>query len=245
MKLNFYIILLLLLSFIAKADQIFELIKIPNLTLHKLENKNSLAYLKPTKDFFVGSSFKNVSCKKNQSQNFNKKYLETERGFDRYNDDFFRKIKLKYIVLCSELEIAGIPALGFANPEMKTLILNINSNNSNFERVLHHEVFHIIEHNFNKYFSTISWNNLNSKEFEYSACSTCSNNYSLEKIYNSKGFVSEYAKSTISEDMAETFSFMMSDNNLILDMISKDEILNKKVRTIKNIVKKLDVKHQF
>ncbi|MFL2895411.1 MAG: putative zinc-binding metallopeptidase [Candidatus Pelagibacter sp.] len=245
MKLNFYIILLLLFSFIAKADQIFELIKIPNLTLHKLENKNSLAYLKPTKDFFVGSSYKNVSCKKNQSQNFNKKYLETQRGFDRYNDDFFRKIKLKYIVLCSELEIAGIPALGFANPEMKTLILNINSNNSNFERVLHHEVFHIIEHNFNKYFSNISWGDLNSKEFNYSACSTCSNNYSLDKIYDSKGFVSEYAKSTISEDMAETFSLMMSDNNLILNMISKDEILDKKVRTIKNIVKKLDFKHQF
>ena len=128
---------------------------------------------------------------------------------------------------------------------MKTLILNINTNNSNFERVLHHEVFHIIEHNFSKYFLNISWSDLNSKEFNYSACSTCSNNYSLEKIYNSKGFVSEYAKSTISEDMAETFSFMMSDNNLILDMISKDEILNKKVRTIKNIVKKLDVKHQF
>ena len=152
---------------------------------------------------------------------------------------------MKYIVLCSELEIAGIPALGFANPEMKTLIFNINTNNSNFERVLHHEVFHIIEHNFNKYFLNISWSHLNSKEFKYSACSTCSNNYSLKKINTSKGFVSEYAKSTISEDMAETFSFMMSDNNLILDMINKDEILNKKVRIIENIVKKLDVKHQF
>ena len=245
MKLNFYIILLLLLSFVVKADQIFELIKIPNLTLHKLENKNSLAYLKPEKDFFVGSNFKNVSCKKNQSQNFNKKFLETQRSFNRYNDDFFRTIKLKYIVLCSGLEIGGIPALGFANPEMKTLILNINTNNTKFERVLHHEVFHIIEHNFNEYFLNISWSELNSKEFKYSACSTCSNNYSLEKISNSKGFVSEYAKSTISEDMAETFSFMMSDNKIIQDMISKDEILNNKVKTIKNIVKKLDVKHQF
>ena len=45
--------------------------------------------------------------------------------------------------------------------------------------------------------------------------------------------------------MAETFSFMMSDNKIIQDMISKDEILNKKVKTIKNIVKKIDVKHQF
>ena len=49
----------------------------------------------------------------------------------------------------------------------------------------------------------------------------------------------------MSEDMAETFSFMMSYNKIIQDMISKDEILNKKVKTIKNIVKKLDVKHQF
>ena len=57
--------------------------------------------------------------------------------------------------------------------------------------------------------------------------------------------MSEYAKSTISEDMAETFSFMMSDNYLILDMISKDEILNKKVKLIENLVKKLDAKHQF
>ena len=61
MKLNIYIILLLLLSFVVKADQILELIKIPNLTLHKLENKNSLAYLKPEKDFFVGSNFKRGS----------------------------------------------------------------------------------------------------------------------------------------------------------------------------------------
>ena len=57
--------------------------------------------------------------------------------------------------------------------------------------------------------------------------------------------MSEYAKSTISEDMAETFSFMMSDNNFILDMISKDEILNKKVKLIENLVNKLDAKHQF
>ena len=245
MKLNFYIIILILLSFIAKADQILELVKIPNLTLHKLENKNSLAYLKPTKDFFVGSSFKNVSCKKNISQNFNEKYLEAQKGFDSYNDDFFRKINLKYIVLCGDLKIAGIPALGFANPEMKTLILNTNSNNLNFIRVLHHEIFHIIEHNFNKYFSTIYWSNLNSKEFKYSACSTCSNNYSLEKIHNNEGFVSEYAKSTLSEDMAETFSFMMSDNALVLNMISKDKILDRKVKTIKKIVKKVDTKHQF
>ena len=245
MKLNFYIILLILLSFVAKADQIFELIKIPNLTLYKFESKNSLAYLIPTKDFFVGSSFKNVSCKKNKSEKFNEKYSEAQRNLNRYSDDFFRKIKLKYIILCSELKIAGIPTLGFANPEMKTIILNTSSNNSNFVRILHHEVFHIIEHSFKKKLFSNSWRNFNSKDFKYSECSTCSSKYSLEKIYDSKGFISEYAKSTISEDMAETFSFMMSDYNLVLDMIGKDQILDKKTMMIKNIVKNIDNNHQF
>ena len=45
--------------------------------------------------------------------------------------------------------------------------------------------------------------------------------------------------------MAETFSLMMSDNYLILDMISKDEILNKKVKLIENLINELDAKHQF
>ena len=147
--------------------------------------------------------------------------------------------------MCEDLSISGINTAGIPDNVMKTLIVDIKFNDKYFERVLHHEVFHIIEHNFNKYFLNISWSELNSKEFKYSACSTCSNNYSLKKINNSRGFVSEYAKSTISEDMAETFSFMMSDNNLILDMISKDEILNKKVKLIENLVNKLDAKHQF
>ena len=236
MKLNFYIILLLLLSFVVKADQILELIKIPNLTLHKLENNNSLAYLKPTKDFFVGSSFKNISCKKNQSQNFNKKFLEARISFDKYNDDFFRKIKLKYIVLCSELEIAGIPAFGFTNPKMKTLILNINSNNLYFERVLHHEVFHVIEYNFSKYFSNIFWSDLNSKDFKYAECSTCTDKLGLDTYNNTKGFFSEYSKSTSSEDMAEVFSHIM----IGADLNNVDQILRKKINFIKKNLLKID-----
>ena len=241
MKLNFYIILILLISFAAKADQILELINIPNLTLHKLEKGNSLAYLKPTKDFFVGSSFENVSCKKNQSRNFNEKYLEAQRGFNRYNDDFFRKIKLKYIVLCSELEIAGIPALGFANPKVKTLILNINTNNLNFERVLHHEVFHIIEHNFKKYFSNISWNDLNSKDFEYAECSTCTDKLGLNTLDGTEGFFSEYSKSTSSEDMAEVFSHIMIGANLN----NVDPILKKKINFIRKNLIKIDPKFRY
>ena len=236
MKLNLYIILLLFLSFVAKADQILELIKIPNLTLHKLENNSSLAYLKPTKDFFVGSNLENVSCKKNQSQNFNEKYLEAQRSFDRYNGDFFKKINLKYIVLCGDLKIAGIPALGFANPEMKTIILNTNSSNLSFIRVLHHEVFHIIEHNFSNYFSNIFWSDLNSEEFKYVECSTCTDKLGLDTYDNTKGFFSEYSKSTSSEDMAEVFSHIM----IGADLKNVDTILQKKINFIRKNLLKID-----
>ena len=241
MRLNLYIILLLLSSFVAKADQILELIKIPNLSLHKLEDKKSLAFLKPTKDFFVGSSSENISCKKNQSQNFNEKYLKTQRSFDKYNDDFFRKIKLKYIVLCSELEIAGIPALGFANPKMKTLILNINSNNLYFERVLHHEVFHVIEYNFSEYFSNISWSDLNLKEFKYAECSTCTKKLGLNTLDSTDGFFSEYSKSTSSEDMAEVFSHIMIGANLK----NVDPILKKKINFIRKNLLKIDPNFRY
>ena len=47
--------------------------------------------------------------------------------------------------MCKNLKVGEINAIGFANPEMKTILLNINVNNKNFERVIHHEVFHIIE----------------------------------------------------------------------------------------------------
>ena len=36
-----------------------------------------------------------------------------------------------------------------------------------------------------------------------------------------------------------------SDNSLILDMITNDQILNKKVMIIKNIIKEIDDNHQF
>ena len=46
-----------------------------------------------------------------------------------------KKIRLKYIVICENLKISEIPALGFANPEMKTLIFNLNTENKFFNRV--------------------------------------------------------------------------------------------------------------
>ena len=135
--------------------------------------------------------------------------------------------------MCENLKVGEVNAMGFANPEMKTILLNININNKNFERVVHHEVFHIIENNYKEFFPDTVWANFNNPNFYYSDSSTNLETYSLAKLSSTNGFFSEYAKYSISEDMAETFSFINSREKYVSEIINLDKILNKKVIFIK------------
>ena len=74
---------------------------------------------------------------------------------------------------------------------------------------------------------------VNNPSFYYSGSSTNPEAYSLAKLNNTNGFFSEYAKYSISEDMAETFSFINSREKYVSEVINLDKILNKKVIFIK------------
>ena len=74
---------------------------------------------------------------------------------------------------------------------------------------------------------------LNNPNFYYSGNSTNPEAFSLAKLSNNNGFFSEYAKYSISEDMAETFSFINSREKYVSEVINLDKILNKKVIFIK------------
>ena len=65
---------------------------------------------------------------------------------------------------------------------------------------------------FKELFNENEWKNLNKKNFEYSKCSTCSDKVTLSNE-ETKGFFTEYSKSTPSEDMAEVFSHLMFYQN--------------------------------
>ena len=64
MKLNILILLLFFTIFQSKADQIYELIKIPNLKIYQIDKESNLRYLTPEKDFITNSGINNVSCQK-------------------------------------------------------------------------------------------------------------------------------------------------------------------------------------
>jgi hypothetical protein len=226
-----------------KANTIYNLIKIPNLEIYKIGTKNGLRYLRATKPFRLGINVKkNIGCYNSDKKTLDRKYKIIKKNLDRYSLKFLKKINLRYIVLCENLSIAEINTAGIPNNKTRTLILDIKFNEKYFERAIHHELFHIISDNYKELFLENIWKNLNKKNFEYSECSTCNNNWNLEILNNNSGFFTEYAKSTASEDMAEVFSHLIFYKNKVY---SNDPVIEKKILFIKKNILKIDNTFKF
>ena len=235
MKLLQFILLCLFLISPVKADTIYELIKIPHLEIYNIKTENKLRYLNAKQAFTIGID-NNITCFKSSKQDLDKKYKIIEKNLNRYSQNFLKKINLKYIVMCEDLSISGIKTAGIPDNIMKTLIVDIKFNDKYFERVLHHEVFHIINDSYKNIFDEKIWSRLNPKEFKYAKCSTCTEKIGLDTYSKPDGFITEYSRSTASEDMAEVFSHLMY-GNLPSEI---DPILKKKIEFIKKGISKID-----
>jgi len=238
MKVIFLFILLFQFLHV-NADEIYNLIKIPNLEIYKLKNKNNIRYLNAKRDFKIGVD-DNITCSKTNKENLNTKFPVIERNLKRYNSKFLKKIDLKYIVLCEGLFISNINTGGIPDNKNRTLVLDINFDEKYFERMIHHEIFHMIQNSYVDDFNDQKFSLLNNSDFEYAECSTCSDRLNLDLYENTNGFLTEYSKSIPSEDMAEIFSFLMVNKNLIEEKIKNDTILNNKVNFIKTNISKID-----
>jgi hypothetical protein len=229
------IILSLFIFTQSQADTIYNLIKIPNLEIYEINTSNKLRYLYAKQPFTIGVD-NNINCFSSEKKVLDEKYKIVQKNLNRYNQKFLKKINLKYIVLCEDLSISKINTAGIPDNVMKTLILDIKFNEKYFERVIHHEVFHIINDSFREIFDEKVWSNFNVKNFKYAECSTCTDKLGLDTYSNTEGFFTEYSQSTASEDMAEVFSHLM----IGLDLNNNDPILNKKIQFIKTNLLKID-----
>ena len=226
-----------------KANTIYDLIKIPNLEIYKIGTKNKLRYVYATKPFKLGLNIKkNIICYNSDKTVLDQKYKIINKNLNRYSSNFLKKVNLKYIVLCEDLSIGEIKTAGVPNNIMRTLILDIKFNEKYFERAIHHEVFHIINDSYKEFFNVNDWKNFNKNNFEYIECSTCNNKWKLDMYHETKGFFTEYSKSTASEDMAEVFSHIMFYQN---EIDSDDPIINKKIKFIKESISKIDNNFKF
>ena len=221
-----------------KADEIFNLVKIPNLEIYKLNNSNGLKFLNAKKNFKIGFE-NNIRCDKSNKKNLDEKFSLISKNLSIYEKDFLNKINLRFIVLCENLYVSEINTGGIPDHKKRTLILDINFNKKYFERVIHHEIFHIIHNSFKVIFDEDVWSNYNDKTFKYAECSTCSNRLGLDLYDQTNGFLTEYSKSIASEDMAEVFSFLMTDQVKIKNIVKKDSILLNKIRYIEKGIDKI------
>ena len=228
-------LLFFLLTFQVHANTIYNLIKIPNLEIYETNTPNKLRYLYAKQPFTIGVD-NNINCYNSEKKILDKKYKIIKKNLDKYDQKFLKKINLKYIVLCEDLSISKINTAGIPDNVMKTLILDIKFNERYFERVIHHEVFHIINDSYKELFNEKLWSNFNIKEFKYAECSTCTDKLGLDTYKKTDGFFTEYSRSTASEDMAEVFSHLMIKSNLN----DIDPILEKKIKFIKLNLLKID-----
>ena len=216
-----------------KANTIYNLIKIPNLEIYEINTKNNLKYFYAARPFRLGTQ-KNIICLNSNKKKYDEKYKIINQNLSKYSRNFLKIINLKYIVLCKNLSISGMYTAGIPDNIMKTLILDIEFNKKYFERVIHHEVFHIINLSYKELFNENEWINFNKKDFQYAKCSTCTDKIDLNTYIDTDGFLTEYSKTTPSEDMAEVFSHIMFNINIP----KNDSILqNKKEFIIRNILK--------
>ena len=219
----------------SQADTIYNLIKIPNLEIYEINTSNKLRYLYAKQPFTIGVD-NNINCFNPEKNALDEKYKIIQKNLNRYNQKFLKKINLKYIVLCEDLSISNINTAGIPDNVMKTLILDIRFDEKYFERVIHHEVFHIINDSYKEVFNEKVWSNFNVKNFRYAECSTCTDKLGLDTYSDTEGFFTEYSQSTASEDMAEVFSHLMIGS----DLNNNDPILDKKIQFIKNNLLKID-----
>jgi len=230
---------LILISFFlissANSNSIYNIIKIPNLEIYELKTPNKLKYFYATKPFRLGVQ-KNIVCNNSDKKTYDKKYQVISKNLNRYSKEFLRKINLKYIVMCENLSISGINTAGIPDHVMKTLIIDLKFNEKYFERVIHHELFHIVNDGFRDLFDEDEWKKFNEPNFKYADCSTCSKKLGLDTYKATNGFFTEYSMTIPSEDMAEVFSHLITKNYKNFN----DKILSKKIKFIKNILKKVD-----
>jgi hypothetical protein len=160
-----------------------------------------------------------------------------------YPKSFLRRVRLKRIHLCRNLNIYGYRDYYLAGNvslngdeiyfdldcyrSKKTIPSNCTYRISTY----HHELFHCIDTRlWTRNPSDSSWMMLNPPGFQYYASrlmdySRVSNQY--------PGFVSVYARSSCMEDKAETYSFIMTNLHEMEQRALDDPILQKKIDLLK------------
>lgn len=137
-------------------------------------------------------------------------------ALQKYPTDIIREMKEKgYSVSIYLVDHFTNSNVALANRNSNNEFRIYLSNNSSFERAMHHEVYHILEYYMGLEYGLdnifVSWDDLNPKDFKYTEdINKITANYVYNKDPNNPSyFITLYSKYSAKEDRAEIFAESM------------------------------------
>lgn len=192
---------------------------------------------------FGGFNFEKVVYLKGEESTKANQYLPIFFSeFQYYPDDVFVRAKVDRVVFCKQLmnrkaHVQSAP--GFGN---RTMFFDVEWGAGQFyylRRVVHHEFFHQIDWaDDGKVYVDKEWDALNREDFRYGTGGYDVQDDPRQGIARKiPGFMNLYSQSGIEEDKAEIFSYLMADPNLIKRRTAGDDVIARKTRMMKRLLK--------
>ncbi len=162
------------------------------------------------------------------------------RELGRYPKPFLRRIRLNGVVLCGDLTESGQPIPSLPNVG-GLLVLDVEANESDLVRTLHHEIFHFADlADDGRLAPDPAWAGLNARDFHYGSGGRTLRGAWAAHASDLPGFVSAYATSGVEEDKAETFAFAMARKPELRGRREKDPVLAAKLGELERRVAAVD-----
>jgi hypothetical protein len=153
-----------------------------------------------------------------------------------YPDGFFKAAGIERVVLSRGLERGGKPWGGFAiwaGAQKGTLYVSLRSVR-HAAVTIHHEVFHLAQHVRSVQARAPEWRACNPKGFSYDAEGP------MDRAAPRVATITDYARTSLVEDQAEVFAWLVADSGFIDEQASRDEAIACKAKLAKDFARLVD-----
>ena len=146
---------------------------------------------------------------------------------------FFTSIGTSHVYFVANITMDNnLAVLGFSDVKSRRMVFNVaasSASSSLIQSTIHHEIAHLAMYSYygNMMFANPDW-----------PIAKIAGNRSANISFPGEGYVSNYATTSVAEDMAEVFAYLMTDvlSDELHNSLSNDGVLHKKVHFIKTAV---------
>ena len=162
--------------------------------------------------------------------------------FGLYPPELVKRVRLRRIVLCSQLAYDGQLRAAIPDFQHHTLFLDVARGAATplyQRRVIHHEFFHIVDlRDDGKLYEDVTWSALNPEGFTYGRGGINAQGDARMSLWTEEypGFLTLYGRTGVEEDKAELFSFLLMHPADVAARSADDECLRVKVERLRALL---------